>query len=570
MPAAGNRHVTDGTLSPDMEAGFCWSSSSHAVGYSSAVLLQFGRSAVAPLDFSGHGHGFSVRCVQHLRELPPKADVPPAVVSSGDDGGAVPAPGRVANMAASIAPHGLFFYLCGPISWNKKEKIKYKTLIMKIVREQREGGSSLLRVKVGEADYAQEVEKMLRDYRRKANIPGFRPGMVPMGIVKKMYGKGVLAEQSYRLASNAAFDYLQKEKIDYLGDVIPSDEQGDFDFENGKEFDFVFEFGEAPEIKLDLTEKDKVTYNRIKVDKKMHDDYRSNFLRRFGRLVDTGKVTSDEALSVTLDNGDMNVADAYVGLISLSEEERKPFIGKKVGDKMEVNINELYKNPSQRAAVLQVKQDELEGINPAFSLEITKIRKFAEPELNEEFFKMAFPAGNVTSEADLDKFVDEEIAKELSRESDYLFTLQLRDYLIKKAGLKMPEAFLKRWLYTINEGKFSMEEIEKDFDQFLKMFTWNYMQKHFIQSEKIAVSKDEAVAEAKALAAAQFAQYGMPSAPDDMLAGYAEKILADKEQGQKIYEKLYEVKVVESVKQKIKVTEKAVSADDFASLAKEL
>ena len=126
---------------------------------------------------------------------------------------------------------------------------------MKIVREQRDGGSSLLRIKVGETDYAQEVEKALRDYRRKANIPGFRPGMVPMGIVKKMYGKGVVAEQSYRMASNAAFDYLQKEKIDYLGDVIPSDEQGGFDFENGKEFEFVFEFGEAPEIKLDLTDK---------------------------------------------------------------------------------------------------------------------------------------------------------------------------------------------------------------------------------------------------------------------------------------------------------------------------
>jgi len=150
-----------------------------------------------------------------------------------------------------------------------------------------------------------------------------------------MYGKGVVAEQSYRMASNAAFDYLQKEKIDYLGDVIPSDEQGGFDFENGKEFEFVFEFGEAPEIKLDLTEKDKVTYNRIKVDKKMHDDYRSNFLRRFGRLVDTEKVTADEALGVTLDNGDMNVADAYVGLISMSEEERKPFIGKKVGDTLD-------------------------------------------------------------------------------------------------------------------------------------------------------------------------------------------------------------------------------------------
>ncbi|HIY15601.1 trigger factor [Alistipes sp. An66] len=441
---------------------------------------------------------------------------------------------------------------------------------MNIVREQHGENNSLIRVTVGPDDYGQEVEKSLREYRRKANIPGFRPGMVPMGIIRKMYGKGVVAEQSYRTASNSVFEYLQKEGIDYLGDVIPAEEQGAFDFENNTEFEFVFEIGEAPAINLDLSEKDKLTYHKIKVDKKMHDDYRSNYLRRYGRLVDAAEVTSDEALTVTLDNGDMNVADAYVGLISMSEEERKPFLGKKVGDKMHVNINELYKNPAQRAACLQVKENELEGINPEFEMEITKIRKFAEPELNEEFFKMAFPQGNVTDEAGFDKLIDEQIAAELRRESDYLFTLQLRDYLVKKADLKMPEAFLKRWLYTINEGKFTMEEIGKDFDQFLKMFTWNYLQKHFIKADNLTVTKEEAEAEAKALAAAQFAQYGMPSAPDEMLAGYAGKILSDKEQGQKIYEKLYEVKVVEDVKSKIKVTEKAVSADDFAKLAKEL
>ena len=441
---------------------------------------------------------------------------------------------------------------------------------MNIVREQHGENNSLIRVTVGEADYGQEVEKALRDYRRKANIPGFRPGMVPMGIIRKMYGKGVVAEQSYRTASNAVFEYLQKEGIDYLGDVIPAEEQGAFDFENNTEFEFVFEIGEAPAINLELSDKDKLTYHKIKVDKKMHDDYRSNYLRRYGRLVDVDTVTSDEALTVTLDNGDMNVADAYVGLISMSEEERKPFQGKKVGDKMHVNINELYKNPAQRAACLQVKENELEGINPEFEMEITKIRKFAEPELNGEFFKMAFPQGDVTDEAGFDKLIDTQIESELRRESDYLFTLQLRDYLVKKADLKMPEAFLKRWLYTINEGKFTMEEIGKDFDQFLKMFTWNYLQKHFIKADNLTVTKEEAAAEAKALAAAQFAQYGMPSAPDDMLAGYAEKILADKEQGQKIYEKLFETKVVEDVKSKIKVTEKAVSAEDFAKLAKEL
>ena len=434
---------------------------------------------------------------------------------------------------------------------------------MNIVREQREQSCSIIKVVVDEKDYGEAVEKSLREYRRKANIPGFRPGMVPMGIVKKMYGKGVLAEQSYRTASNAVFEYLQKENIDYLGDVIPSEE-------NGKEFEFVFEIGEAPAIELALSEKDKLTYSRIAVDAKMHADYRSNYLRRFGRLVDVEQVAEDEALTVTLDNGDMQVADAYVGLISMTEEERKPFVGKRVGDKMQVNVNELYKTASQRAAILQVKENELEGINPEFTMEIKQIRQFANPELNEEFFKMAFPAGNVASEAELDAFVDAEIGKELSRESDYLFTLQVRDYLVKKAGLKMPEAFLKRWLYTINEGKFTMEEIEKDFDQFLKMFTWNYLQKHIIKQENISVSREEAEAEAKALAQAQFAQYGMPSAPDDMLAGYAKQILDNKEQSQKIYEKLFETKGVEAVKGKIKVSEKAVSADEFAKLAREL
>ena len=441
---------------------------------------------------------------------------------------------------------------------------------MKIVREQREQNTSLIRVTVGQEDYREEVEKALREYKRKANIPGFRPGMVPMGIIKKMYGKGVLAEQSYRKASNSVFEYLQKENIDYLGDVIPSEEQGAFDFDSGTEFEFVFEIGEAPELKLDLSEKDKLTYYKIKIDKKMHEDFRSNYLRRYGRLVDADAVTSDEALSVTLDNGEMKVEDAYVGLISMPEEERKPFIGKKVGDKMTVNVNELYRTPSQRAAVLQVKEGELEHIKPEFELEITRIRKFSEPELNEEFFKMAFPAGNVTTAEQFEAFIDEQIASELRRESDYLFTLEVRDYLVKKADLKMPEAFLKRWLYTINEGKFTMEEIEKDFDQFLKMFTWNYIQKQIIKQENITVSADEATAEAKAFAQAQFAQYGMPSAPDDMLAGYAKQILENKEQGQKIYEKLYETKVVEAVKAKIKVSEKSVSAEEFAKLAKEL
>ena len=226
---------------------------------------------------------------------------------------------------------------------------------MNITREQRDGGISILKVVVNEADYGQAVEKQLRDYKRKANVPGFRPGMVPMGIVKKMYGKHVVAEQSYHLASNSVFEYLQKENIDYVGDVIPSEEQGDFDFENNTEFEFVFEIGEAPKIELELSAKDKVTYSKIKVDKKMHNEYRSNYLRRYGRLIDVDKVEKDEALNVTLDNGDMRIEEAYVGLISMTDEERKEWKGKKVGYKTTININEMYSSASQRAAMLHVK-----------------------------------------------------------------------------------------------------------------------------------------------------------------------------------------------------------------------
>lgn len=441
---------------------------------------------------------------------------------------------------------------------------------MKITRVQKEPGVSLLKVVVGESDYGEAVEKMLHSYKRKANIPGFRPGMVPMGIIRKMYGKSAVAEQSYRTASEAAFDYLQKEKIDYVGDVIPAEEQGAFDFDNSTEFEFVFEVGEAPKYDVTLSDKDEIEYDRIKIDKKMHENFLENFLRRYGRLVDVDEASGDDALTVTLDNGDLRVEDAYVGLISMGDEERKQFHGKKVGDRMDIDIEQMYKNPAQRAAMLHVKEEELKDINPKFTMEITKIRRFTNPELNEEFFKTAFPDGSVKSAAELDTYIDSRIERETSRESDFMFTARTRDYMLRRAALQMPEGFLKRWLYTINEGKFSMEEIEKDFASFLKMFTWNYIQRHIIDAEKITVSKEEAEAEARDIAAAQFAQYGMPDAPEDMVSRFARNILDDKEQNRRIYEKLYEQKVVDSIKSKVKVVEKSVSAEEFAKLAQGL
>ncbi len=438
---------------------------------------------------------------------------------------------------------------------------------MNIVRENLEDGTTLLKATVGEADYNEAVDKALRTYKRKANIPGFRPGMVPMSIINKMYRKGVVAEEAYRAASKGCFDYIEKEKLTLVGDMIPSDKQQPLDFDNDTEYEFAFEVGIAPEINIALSKKDKVKKYAIAIEDKMREGYRGNFTRRFGKLVDVDSVETEDALTVTLDQPEMKVEEAYVGLIGMSDAARKPFLGKKVGDTMEIDVNELYPNPAQRAAILQVKEAELEGINPKFTLTINKIRRFTEPELNEEFFKMAFPEGNVKNAEEFAQYIDSQILRDLKREADYLFTLDVRKLLLNKANLTLPAAFLKRWLYTINEGKFSMEEIDKDFDKFLDMMKWNLIQKHYVNELKLEVTPEEATEEAKSMAAQQFAYYGMSQVADDMLANYAKSFLENKEESRKVYEKLFEQKVIDAVVPQITVSEATVSAEEFAKLA---
>jgi trigger factor len=432
-------------------------------------------------------------------------------------------------------------------------------------------GVMTLRATVAEADYAPEVEKALKDYRRKANVPGFRPGMVPMGIINKMYRRGVVAEQAYRKANEVVFKHLEDNKIAIMGDVMPSDEQRELDFDGpATEFEFVFEAGVAPEVDLTLGDGDKITLRTIKPSKEMRDEYRTNFLRRFGRLEDTDAVTGEEALEVTLDNGTITADDAYIGLVSMTDAERKPFKGKKVGDTIAVDVRELYKNPSQLASTLGVKPEELDAIDPAFTATVKRIRRFAEPALDGELFAQAFPDGSVTDVAGFDAYIENTIVTDLARESDYLFALELKNYLLAKANLKLPEAFLKNWLHAVNEGKFSMEEIEKDFAAFLRMMAWDLIQKHFEQKLGIEVTSEDMLAEARMVAQMQFAQYGMSGVPAETLDGYAKSILSSKEEAQRIHQRVRDDKTLAALKPLVKVVEKSVSMDEFRKLASEV
>ncbi len=437
---------------------------------------------------------------------------------------------------------------------------------MNIVRENRENQLAIVKVTVAEPDYIEEVNKKLHEYKRKANMPGFRPGMVPMSIINKLYRKGAIAEAAYKAASDACFKYIEDEKIDYMGDVMPSDEQGGFDFDNNTEHEFVFELGLAPEINVELSADDKITRYKIKADDDMRDSFRQNFLNRFGMMKDVESIEKDEALTVTLDNGEMKVEEAYVGLVSMTDEQKAPFIGKKKGDQMIVDINELYKNKAQRSAILKLKDAELDAVKPEFNLTIDSIRKFALPDLNEDFFKIAFPEGDVTDEAGFEKFIDERLAEELAKESENIFGGDVKKYLMEKVNPTLPEEFLKRWLVAINEGKYTAEQVEHDFPAFAEMMKWSVIQKYFITKLDIKIDNDDMLAEAKKLAGMQLAQYGIQSPAEDMLTDFANRMLGGKEEANRILQMVYDNKIVAAVTPMMKVSSKSVTIEQLKKI----
>lgn len=437
---------------------------------------------------------------------------------------------------------------------------------MNITRENLADQTALLRITVSENDYAEKVEKELKNYKRKAQVPGFRPGMVPMGVINKMYRKSAIADQTYRSATDAAFEYIKTNDIEPLGDLMPADEQKPLDFENSTEFEFVFQIGLAPKVELNLTAKDVIEKSVVTPSQEMIDGYRSNFIRRFGKLEDVEVVTKDEAVNVDLKNDEMSIEDTYVTLISMEDDQRAPFIGKKAGDSFQVNINEIYPKATQRAAILSVKENELDAINPLFQLTIKNIRTFVEPKIDDEFFKVAFPNGEVSSKEQFEAMVLTKVQQELDSQTSFKFIDDVRGYLVNKADLSLPEQFLKNWLWGINEGKFTMEEVEKEFPQFLEMMRWDLIKRNLSTEHKIEVSTDDAIAHAKEMALMQFRYYGMNSAPDDMLDNYAKQILENKEEAKKIYEAVGQQKIVDLVASMVTINEKKMTIEEFSAL----
>ncbi len=422
-------------------------------------------------------------------------------------------------------------------------------------------------ITVEASDYQSKVDEKLKGIKKSANIPGFRPGMAPISLIKKMYGRSVLPEVSYNQAIDALFADLKENNVNFIAEPLPSEDQPQIEFVDGENISYSLDVAVIDAINLDLSAIaiDKYT---LMINDEMREGYSSNLLNRFGELVDVEEIAKDEAVSVTLSQEDMTIEDAYVGLISMNDSERAPFIGKKVGDTMVVNVNELYKTPSQRASILSVSEEELENINPEFNLTVTRIRKFALPERNEEFFAKAFPDGSIANEEQFKAYVEAQLRNDLDRETYYKLVIDTRNKVLEASGVVIPEEFVKRWLYTINEGKVSREDIDRDYPQFVDMMRWDIVKRDLAAESGVKVEQEELLAEAKRSAQMQFMQYGMQNVEEEMLENYARQILSNKEEQRRIFDSIYDMKLVDYITPKAIVVDREVTIEEFRELVK--
>ena len=441
--------------------------------------------------------------------------------------------------------------------------------------------NGLMTMVIEPADYQEKVEKTLKDYRKKAQVPGFRPGQVPMGMIKRQYGTAVKVEEVNRLISEKLYGYIQEKKIQMLGEPLPNQEkQKPQDFEQEGALEFVFDIAVAPEMKAELSDKDKITYYDIKVDDKLVDDQVQMYASQAGEFKEaetfsgndtlTGELRELDKKGSTKADGLANEAAMIMPAYIKDEKQRKLFDGAKKGDVITFNPKKAYPdNDAEVAALLKVQKDDVKDLKSDFSYQINEIRHFQPAEVNQQLFDRVFGEGTVKDEKAFREKIAETLKPQLEGNSDYKFMLDVRQYVEKKVGdVTFPEALLKRVMLQNNQDK-GADYVEKNFEGSIKELKWHLIKEQLVAANEIKVEDADIKAVAKDAIRQQFAQYGMSNVPDDVLENYAAEQMKKRENVEGFVDRAVEQKLVEKLKTVVKLTKKAVSLADFNKLMQE-
>ena len=435
--------------------------------------------------------------------------------------------------------------------------------------------SALLTVKLEKADYQERVDKALKHLRQKAQMPGFRPGMVPMGLVKKMYGKSVLAEEVNKLLSETVYKYIQDNKVNILGEPLPNEEkQPVIDFDTMEEFEFLFDIALAPEFKVEVSKDDKVDYYDIEVTDEMVNNQVKAYTQRNGKYEQVETYAENDLLKGLLaeldeegntKEGGIQVEGAVMMPAYMKNDEQKAiFANAKVNDVLVFNPHTAWDgNPAELASLLKIDKEAAAEMKSNFSYQVEEITRFVEGELNQDIFDQVFGEGNVKTEEEFRAKVKEVIANQFVADSDYKFLIDLRKVLTDKIGkLEFPDALLKRIMRLNNPDK-DEKFVEDNYDKSIEELSWHLIKEQLVKANDIKVEQKDIADMAKEATRAQFAQYGMLSVPDEILENYSKEMLKKKESVEGLVNRVVETKLATALKPQVTLENKAISAVDF-------
>ena len=440
--------------------------------------------------------------------------------------------------------------------------------------------NGLMTISIEQADYQEAVDKKLKEYRKKAQVPGFRPGMVPMGLIKKQYGTAVKVDEVNRILGEKLYEYVRENKIQMLGEPLPNEEkQQPQDLAGDGPFEFVFDIAVAPEFKAELTNKDKVNFYNIKVDDKLIDEQVQMYASQAGEFVEAQEWSGNDTLKGdirqldekgnTLEGGITVEGGMIMPSYVKGEDEKKKFDGAKLGDIITFNPKKAYPdNDAEVAALLKTDKEAVKDLDADFSFQITEIRHFQPAAVDAKLFEKVFGEG-VKDEADFRQRIADSLKGQLVLNSDFKFLRDVRAYVEKKVGdLQFPEALLKRVMLNNNKDK-GEEFVEKNFKASIDELKWHLIKEQLVAATEIKVEDADLKAVAKDAMRAQFAQYGMTNIPEDVLDNYAEEQLKKRENVESFVERAIDVKLTQALKGIVKLTEKEVTLDEFNKMMQE-
>ena len=448
---------------------------------------------------------------------------------------------------------------------------------MNITFENPDKVNGLLTITLEKDDYQEKVEKTLKDYRKRAQVPGFRPGMVPMGMIKKQYGAAVKVDEINRLLGEKVTGYIRENKIQMLGEPLASEKQEPQDLEKDGPFTFMFDIAVAPEFKAELTSKDKIDYYTIKVDDKLLDQQVALYASQHGEMQKAEVFSGNDTLTGDLRQLDENGNTLEGGITTDSsmimpayikaEDQKKLFDGCKPGDIITFNPKKAYPdNDAEVAALLKVEKDAVKELTSDFSYQVTEIRHFQPAEVNQQLFDRVFGEGAVSNEKEFRQKISEMVQPQLAMNSDYKFQLDLRAYMEKKVGeLQFPEALLKRIMLQNNKDQ-GADFVEKNFEGSIRELKWHLIKEQLVAAQEIKVEEADLKAIAKESVRQQFAQYGMSDVPDDVLENYAAEQMKKRENMESYVDRAIDQKLVQKLKTVVKLNEKSVTLEEFNKL----